>query len=143
MNKHLSKTQCTALLKETKYAPVTIEDISKSGHFSGYASVFGEVDLGNDIVSRGAFSKHLRKHRPGEIRMLFQHNPDEPVGVWEEIREDVKGLYVTGRLSTTTNRGRELVELMCQGAIDGLSIGFKTVRSKKDRNSGIRTILEA
>ena len=130
-------------LRETKYAPVIIEDISQSGRFSGYASVFGEVDMGNDIVERGAFSRYLGKHSPSDIRMLFQHNPDEPVGVWEVIREDNKGLFVTGKLSNATNRGRELSDLMRQGAIDGLSIGFKTVRSKKNKNSNIRTILEA
>lgn len=129
--------------RETKYAPVTIDEISLAGRFSGYASVFDEVDMGNDIVAKGAFSKYLRTHPPAKIRMLFQHNPDEPVGVWEEIREDAKGLHVTGSLSTKTARGRELIELMNQGAIDGLSIGFKTVRSRKNKHSNIRTILEA
>ncbi len=139
----ISKLNPSAQSRETKYAPVTIEDISLAGRFSGYASVFGEIDMGNDIVAKGAFSKHLRTHSPASIRMLFQHNPDEPIGVWEEIREDAKGLHVTGRLSTRTARGHELVELMNEGAIDGLSIGFKTIRSRKNKHSGIRTILEA
>ena len=129
--------------RETKFAPVRIENVSQTGRFSGYASIFGEVDMGNDVVAQGAFAKFLGKHNPSDIRMLFQHNPDEPVGIWEDIKEDSRGLYVTGVLSTATNRGRELIDLMRQGAIDGLSIGFKTVRSRQNKNSKIRTILEA
>ncbi len=128
---------------ETKYAPITFDDISATGQFSGYASVFGDVDLGNDIVAKGAFAKSLRLLPPAKIRMLFQHNPDEPIGVWDKIIEDAKGLHVTGTLSSATTRGRELIELMRQGAIDGLSIGFKTVRAKRDKATSIRTILEA
>ncbi len=143
MGKMTEATQMQAINHETKYAPVTIDNISMSGQFNGYASVFGEVDMGNDIVAKGAFSKYLRQHTPSKIRMLFQHNPDEPVGVWEEIREDEKGLFVRGAISTATTRGRELIELMRQGAIDGLSIGFKTVRSKIAKHSKIRTILQA
>ena len=143
MNETLTYRARHELQRETKYAPAKIEDVSLTGRFSGYASLFDEVDMGNDIVARGAFSKSLGKHRPKNIRMLFQHNPDEPVGVWEEIREDKKGLYVTGTLSTATTRGRELIDLMRQGAIDGLSIGFKTVRSRKNKTNNIRTILEA
>lgn len=129
--------------RETKFAPVAIDEISLGGQFSGYASVFGQVDMGNDIVARGAFAKCLRKHKSSQIRMLFQHNPDEPIGIWREIREDAKGLFVSGTISSKTTRGRELIELMHQGAIDGLSIGFKTVRSNKNKSSGLRTILEA
>ena len=138
-----NKFALNATIRETKYVPVTIDKISMSGRFSGYASVFGEVDMGNDIVAKGAFSKYLKKHAPSKIRMLFQHNPDEPVGVWQEITEDHKGLFVSGAISTATTRGRELIELMRQGAIDGLSIGFKTVRSRKEKHSNIRTILQA
>ncbi|MCF6320993.1 MAG: HK97 family phage prohead protease [Rhizobiaceae bacterium] len=143
MNQWKNKSLDLVENRETKFSPVTIEEVDLAGRFNGYASVFGEVDMGNDIVARGAFSKFLRTHSPASIRMLFQHNPDEPVGVWEEIREDAKGLHVTGVLSTKTSRGRELIELMRQGAIDGLSIGFKTVRSKKNNASAVRTILEA
>jgi HK97 family phage prohead protease len=75
--------------------------------------------------------------------MLFQHDPDEPIGVWHSIVETPKGLKVSGQIAANTGKGREVLELMRAGAIDGLSIGFKTVRSRQDPVSKIRKIIEA
>jgi HK97 family phage prohead protease len=74
--------------------------------------------------------------------MLFQHDPNEPIGVWEEIREDGSGLFVRGRLMTDVGRAREVLALMRAGALDGLSIGFKTVRGRTDAATGVRHLLE-
>ncbi|QRM54708.1 HK97 family phage prohead protease [Sinorhizobium sp. BG8] len=126
-----------------KYANLTLSGISGDGVFSGYASVFGEIDLGKDAIEPGAFAKSLAKRGAGGVRMLFQHDPSEPLGRWRTIREDGRGLYVEGMLSPGVARAREVHQLMKSGALDGLSIGFQTVKARTDRGSGVRRILEA
>ncbi|MFZ2101371.1 MAG: HK97 family phage prohead protease [Oricola sp.] len=113
------------------------------GVIAGYASVFGAVDLGRDAVERGAFSKSLTARGAGGIRMLFQHDPAQPIGRWTAIREDARGLYVEGRISTEVSRGREVLALLKSGGLDGLSIGFRTVKARKDAGTGVRRIIEA
>ena len=126
-----------------KYADLTLAGVSGHGVFSGYASLFGEVDLGKDAIAPGAFGRSLEKRGAAGVRMLFQHDPAEPLGRWRTIREDGRGLYVEGVLAPGVERAREVHQLMKNGALDGLSIGFQTVRSKTDRASGVRRILEA
>ena len=117
---------------ETKYLDINCEwkiyeedDEDKEGRFSGYASVFGNKDLGNDVVEKGAFASSLRKKSPKQIKMLFMHKTDEPIGVYEKMEEDEMGLRVEGKLALGTQRGKEVYELMKMGAIDGLSIGYR------------------
>lgn len=109
--------------------------------FSGYASLFSLADLSGDTIERGAFSASLR--RGGTVRMLWQHQADNPIGVWTKIREDHHGLYVEGQLTRGVVRADEAWQLISKGALDGLSIGFRTIRSKKMSGSGRRYILEA
>lgn len=125
------------------FANLTLHGVTGEGRFSGYASLFGEVDLGKDTIERGAFAHSLMKRGASGVRMLFQHDPGEPLGTWTTIREDQRGLYVEGVLSTGVARAREVHQLMKNGALDGLSIGFQTVKAKTDGKSGIRRILEA
>lgn len=129
-------------LLERKFGDATMESVRLDGRFSGYASVFGALDLGNDIVEPGAFAASLRRRGAEGIRMLFQHDPDTPIGVWEEVTETPHGLRVRGRITPGTGRGSEVLALMRDGAIDGLSIGFRATRAVKDA-SGARRILEA
>ena len=126
-----------------KYTDLTLAGVSGDGVFSGYASLFGEVDLSKDAIAPGAFGPSLQKRGAAGVRMLFQHDPAQPIGRWRTIREDERGLYVEGVLSSGVARAREVLQLMKSGALDGLSIGFQTVRSKTDRASGVRRILEA
>ena len=112
------------------------------GSFSGYASLFGETDLNRDAVMPGAFLRSIAKRGAGGIRMLFQHDPAAPIGVWREIREDSRGLFVSGRLMPEVEKAREVLALMRAGAIDGLSIGFRTVRGRTDAKSGVRQLIE-
>ena len=128
---------------ELKFVDVDLANLNAGGAFSGYASLFGRVDLGRDIVERGAFAKSLRTRGVGGIRMLFQHDPNEPIGVWTEIREDDRGLFVRGRLTADVARARDVLNLMRGGALDGLSIGFRAVKARNDSASGVRRILEA
>ena len=109
----------------------------------GYASLFGVVDLARDMVEPGAFARSLAKRGAAGIRMLFQHDPAEPVGAWTSIREDANGLYVEGRLTPGVQRSRELAILIGAGALDGLSIGFRTARAATEPRSRVRRILEA
>jgi hypothetical protein len=74
------------------------------------------------------------------IRMLFQHDPAEPVGAWIDIAENERGLVVRGRLNRDVQRGRELAALLDQRALDGLSIGFRTVSASRDRLTGLRRL---
>lgn len=109
----------------------------------GHASLFGVVDLGRDAVEPGAFAAALARRGASGIRMLFQHDPAEPVGRWTAIREDAAGLWVEGRLTAGVQKADELAALILSGALDGLSIGFRTVRAQNDRRSGVRRIVEA
>lgn len=113
--------------------------IDAEGRFAGYASVFNRLDSGGDIVLPGAFARSLAKRR-GRIRLLFQHDPKEPVGTWESMAEDGHGLFVTGRLVPGVPRSDALKRLIGNGALDGLSIGFRTV--KASRREGNRLLHE-
>lgn len=128
---------------ETKRVSLALDTVDAEGTFTGYASLFGEPDLGRDVVERGAFARSLKKRGAGGVRMLFQHDPAQPIGIWTELREDQRGLFVRGRLALDSGRAREVLALMKAGALDGLSIGFRAVRARKEAASGLRRILEA
>ena len=126
--------------REGVSAPARLRDVQADGTFSGYASLFKRMDLGRDLVMPGAFTESLRAKSPRGIKLLFQHNPDEPIGVWVDLREDARGLLVHGRLLPSVSRAREVLELMRAGALDGLSIGFRTVKGRTDPRTGIRRL---
>ena len=110
---------------------------------SGYASLFDEVDGGGDVVAPGAYAASLArlKAEGRRIKMLWQHDPSQPIGIWDEVAEDARGLKVSGRLLDAVEKGREAAALLSAGAIDGLSIGYRTVRAEKD-GKGRRRLLE-
>jgi HK97 family phage prohead protease len=112
------------------------------GAFEGYASLFGVEDQGRDVVMPGAFRASLDRRATGDIRMLFQHDPAQPVGVWDEIREDARGLHVRGHLIEEVARAAEILALMRAGALDGLSIGFRARRATRDARTGQRRLHE-
>lgn len=130
------------LALETKRADVALSRVDETGAFEGYASLFGVMDTSGDIVTPGAFAATLRKRGAAGVKMLWQHLPAEPIGVWTEIVEDARGLKVKGRLDLSVARAREALSLIRQGALDGLSIGFRTLRAANDRASGARRLLE-
>ncbi|EBA09751.1 HK97 family phage prohead protease [Sagittula stellata] len=109
----------------------------------GYASLFGKCDQGGDVVARGAYARSLKRllAEGRAVKMLWQHDPAQPIGVWEQVREDERGLYVKGRLLDTVAKGREAAALIEAGAIDGLSIGYRTIKSSKD-DGGRRLLAE-
>ena len=127
---------CGCTEKQVFFADIKTE---QEGVFSGYASTFGNVDNGNDIVAKGAFTKSLAERPARKVKLLSQHKTDEPIGIFEEIFEDSKGLYVKGKLALGTQKGRETYELMKMGAIDGMSIGFRANPEKQTYNESKRT----
>ena len=121
---------------ETKFHEFNAETGLGSGAtISGYASLFGAPDQGGDIVQVGAYASSLaalsRKGR--SVKMLWQHDPCQPIGIWEVVKEDDKGLFVKGRILTDIQAGREALALIEAGAIDGLSIGYRTKRAEKTK----------
>lgn len=119
-----------------------IKAVSDDGLFVGYGSVFNVRDRGGDIVLPGAFTKSLKTYPPGKVKMLWQHDTTEPVGVWTSLVEDARGLKAEGRLILDTEKGREAYALLKAGAVDGLSIGFRTLKDSFDRKSGARLLHE-
>ncbi len=109
--------------------------VVSEGHVvQGYASLFGKADQGGDVVQKGAYAASLKRLgvRGGRVKMLWQHDPGQPIGVWDEVKEDAAGLWVKGRILTEVEKGREVAALVQAGAIDGLSIGYRTVRAERD-----------
>ena len=117
---------------ETKYLALHRKDVN-AAEIGGYASLFSEADQNGDVVQPGAFAASLRRIASGggRVKMLWQHDPMKPIGVWEDVEEDSRGLHVRGRLLTDVARGAEAATLLAAGAIDGLSIGYRTVRAEK------------
>lgn len=114
--------------------------LDQAGRFSGYASLFGLVDQGGDIVMPGAFAHSLKtKGAPG-VRMLFQHDPKEPIGLWTNLVETSRGLWAEGRLLPGVPRSDALQRLIAGGALDGLSIGFRTKKATRDSRTGHRRL---
>ena len=109
----------------------------------GYASLFGKRDQGGDVVEPGAYKGSLAAlaRKGARVKMLWQHDPAQPIGVWDEVREDATGLWVKGRILTDVEKGREAAALLAAGAIDGLSIGYRTVRAERD-GKGQRRLAE-
>ncbi len=122
-------------------APKATVAVAAEGTVRGYASLFGRLDTSGDIVERGAFARTLRERGAGGIRMLWQHDPKAPIGVWTRIAEDERGLLVEGRLALSSARGREAFELVRAGAVDGLSIGFRTRKARREAG-GARRVLD-
>lgn len=129
-----------SLALEAKFTPLDLKAVADDGQFEGYASLFNREDLGHDLVLPGAFRESLARRGATGIKLLFQHNPSEPIGIWQHLREDARGLYARGRLMLDIARGREIHTLMRAGAVDGLSIGFRAVKARRDRISGIRRL---
>jgi HK97 family phage prohead protease len=117
--------------------------LSEDAVIEGYASIFGKPDQGNDVVLEGAYARSLQglAAEGRSVKMLWQHDPAEPIGIWDEVREDSRGLFVKGRILRDVARGREALALIEAGAIDGLSIGYRTVRAQKN-DKGQRLLSE-
>lgn len=117
------------------------EDKPKVYEFEGYASTFGNVDLGRDIVMPGAFSDAVASQK--QIPMLWQHGTYEPIGVFTGLREDNKGLFVRGQMpvndTMVAGRVRPQMEI---GSIRQMSIGYRTNKSEIDEEANVRRLID-
>ncbi|MBU4435387.1 MAG: HK97 family phage prohead protease [Alphaproteobacteria bacterium] len=108
----------------------------------GYASLFWTRDLNDDVTAAGAFAASLAETGVEGVKMLHQHDDAEPIGVWDEVFEDARGLFVRGRILRATPRGRLVAALVEAGALDGLSIGFRQVKARQDGALRVLTRVE-
>lgn len=120
--------------------PCQIKATGDSGTFEGYGSVFGNVDEYNEIVVPGAFRQSLAEM--GLPSMLWQHHSDEPMGIYTDVHEDDTGLFVRGEINLEVQKGKEAYSLLKQGALKGLSIGFRSVKREYDEETGIMRLLQ-
>lgn len=148
---NLRKTDAPALTLQLKEAPggrevraFALEIKAKDdGTIEGYGSVWGVVDRYDDLIARGAFMESLAAHKAAGTMpaMLWQHDPSEPIGVWLDMIEDDKGLRIKGQLALDTVRGKEAHSLLKLGALNGLSIGFRSVPGTATYNDdGVRVL---
>lgn len=108
----------------------------REGLIEGYASLFDVADLSGDIVVRGAFERSLAERGPEGLRLLYQHDTEEPIGIFRDAFEDEAGLFVRAEINLETQRGHEAMALLDQGALTGLSIGFNVVEAEKGGAGG-------
>jgi len=107
----------------------------------GWAAIYDEVDLNGDVIAPGAFRKSLAKTGSYAVKFLYQHAAEHPIGRWLRFEERARGLYSYGEILLATRMAREVAELARAEIIDGLSIGFRTVKAAK--SNGARRISEA
>lgn len=126
---------------ETKFAALEIKSDDEDDEYlyiSGYGSVFNNVDGGGDVVMPGAFKECIGMGR--KPKMLWQHDASQPIGTWDSMREDASGLYVKGRISKRASKAAEVAALVKMGAVDGLSIGYRTQEYEMDMEAGTRKL---
>lgn len=115
---------------ETKDFMFDIKSVEDNGIVEGYAAVFGNKDLGNDIIDPGAFKKTINERK--NVPLLWYHQPPEVLGLVFEMEEDNKGLKSRSQINLDTQLGREKFSLIRQGAIKGMSIGFEAIKETWD-----------
>ena len=130
-------------MNELKTLPVEFDakGVRNDGTFEGYASTFNNIDSGYDVVLPGAFTKSLDERPAGKIKMLWQHDSAQPIGVWKTAVQDGRGLFVKGKILKDVQKGAEAYALMKEGVIDSMSIGYKTIESDYTK-SGVRQLKE-
>ncbi len=119
-----------------------LKGVNDSGVFEGYASTFGEKDLGGDIVVAGAFAKSLKATGAKGVKMFADHDSSKRVGVWTDISEDSTGLHVKGRLLLEKQIAKDIYVDLKEGALDAMSIGYRAVDHKYDGRRKARMLNE-
>ncbi|NTA79569.1 HK97 family phage prohead protease [Agrobacterium tumefaciens] len=119
---------------KTKDFALQVKDLAEDGTFEGYGSIFGNVDSYGEKVMPGAFVESLARHKRegSNVLMLWNHDSHQPIGVWEDLAEDAKGLWGKGRFLLDIQRAREVHTLAKAKAIGGLSIGYREEDTDQD-----------
>lgn len=131
-----------AQLKHKQFA-FKASAVNPDGTFTGYGSVFGNVDSYNEVVAKGAFSESLAEIKASgdPLPALWQHNNDQPIGGYDTLEEDDTGLKVSGFLMVDAiGLAREAHALMQRRVVKGLSIGYYVRGDSYDEKTRIRTL---
>lgn len=123
-------------------SPFEIKQLNDSGHIEGLLAGFGDVDMGGDKLLPGCLTKSLAG-RSTPLPMLLHHDLHRPIGAWKEWQERPDGLYVKGAFTLASRDAQEAYALAKDGALGGLSIGWKSKRASIDQKSGARVVAEA
>ena len=115
---------------ERYIAPLQIKSAKADGTFSGYAAVFGNIDLGYDVIEPGAF-KSAKTTGDGMLRIAIDHNLRQLAGK-ASFKQDERGLWVEGQLSLGVSYVKDAYQLMQDGVLDGLSVGFDILKDGSD-----------
>ena len=126
---------------EVKFTALDLQGVDADGAFEGYASLFNREDLGRDIVAARRLPRQpaRARRRRHQDAVPARRRPSRSAS-GTTLAEDARGLYVRGRLMRDVAKAREVHALMRAGALDGLSIGFRTVKGRRDRATGVRRL---
>lgn len=121
---------------KTKDFALSLKSVTDEGSFEGYGSIFGNIDSYGEKVMPGAFAESLARHKREGTKplMLWQHDSWQPIGVWDDLAEDGKGLWGKGRLLPGVKAADEALILLKAGALQGLSIGYRELDVEPDGN---------
>jgi HK97 family phage prohead protease len=123
--------------------PFEVKASDDQGNFEGYAAVFNNVDLGDDVILPGAFTK-VKTTRSGRLKLALFHDLTRLVGS-ADFTQDSHGLYIKGKVNLAVSYARDAYELMKEGTLDSMSIGFNTILAAYEEREGrsIRIIKQA
>ena len=122
-----------------------VKAVGDDGVIEGYASTFNVIDSYGEMVAPGAFKASIAglKCAKRGLKMLWQHDSHQPIGIWDDLEEDAKGLRVVGRLlKDTVAKAAEAYALIREGALDELSIGYRELESAPHPDQRGVTILK-
>jgi HK97 family phage prohead protease len=123
--------------------PFEVKAADDAGNFEGYAAVFNNVDLGDDVILPGAFTT-VKTTRAGRLKLALFHDLTKLVGS-AEFKQDEHGLFIKGKVNTNVSYARDAYELMKDGTLDSMSIGFNTIEDAIETRNGqsVRVIKQA
>lgn len=123
--------------------PFELKAVDDAGNFEGYAAVFNNVDLGDDVILPGAFTK-VKTTRGGKLKLALYHDLTRLVGAADYTQDD-HGLLLKGKVNLAVSYARDAYELMKSEILDSMSIGFNTIKADFEDRAGrrIRIIKEA
>jgi uncharacterized protein len=123
--------------------PFELKSVDDAGNFEGYAAVFNNVDLGDDVILPGAFTR-VKSTRGGKLKLALYHDLTRLVGAADYTQDD-HGLLLKGRVNLAVSYARDAYELMKAEILDSMSIGFNTIKESFEERAGrrVRIIKEA
>lgn len=123
-------------------SPFEIKELNDSGSIEGLLAGFGNIDSHGDVIDAKAFSRTLTERAGRPLPMLLHHDLKRPIGAWREWQERPEGLYVKGSLTLSTRDAQEAHALAKEGALTGLSIGFRARVERRDQRTGDNHLLD-